>query len=73
MVFAGLLFGQKLLNPSALAVTVAAFFVFCGLSGVVYLVNDVMDRRADRLHPKKKFRPVASGALRSPRPSAPPR
>jgi 4-hydroxybenzoate polyprenyltransferase len=63
VVFAGLLFGQKLLSPSALVTTVAAFFVFCGLSGVVYLVNDVMDRRADRLHPKKKFRPVASGAL----------
>ena len=37
--------------------------VFCGLSGVVYLVNDVMDRDADRLHPKKRLRPIASGAL----------
>ena len=63
VVFAGLLFGQRLLNPQALATTVGAFVVFCGLSAVVYLVNDVMDRQADRLHPKKRLRPIASGAL----------
>ncbi len=37
--------------------------VFCALSGVVYLTNDVRDREADRLHPVKALRPVASGAL----------
>jgi 4-hydroxybenzoate polyprenyltransferase len=63
VIFAALLFGQQLLNPSALGASVGAFAVFCGLSGVVYLVNDVMDRHADRLHPKKRFRPIASGAL----------
>jgi 4-hydroxybenzoate polyprenyltransferase len=63
VVFAALLFGRQLLNPSALAAAVGAFGVFCALSGVVYLVNDVMDLEADRLHPKKRFRPIASGAL----------
>ena len=63
VVFAGLLFGRQLLNPSAFGTTVVAFAVFCGLSGVVYLVNDVTDREADRLHPKKCRRPIASGAL----------
>jgi 4-hydroxybenzoate polyprenyltransferase len=63
VVFAALLFGRQLFNPTALAATAGAFAVFCGLSGVVYLVNDVMDREADRLHPKKRFRPIASGAL----------
>jgi 4-hydroxybenzoate polyprenyltransferase len=63
VVFAGLLFGQQLFNPQALARSLGAFAVFCGLSGVVYLVNDVMDRQADRQHPKKRLRPVASGAL----------
>jgi 4-hydroxybenzoate polyprenyltransferase len=63
VVFAGLLFGQQLLNPAAVATSTGAFLVFCGLSGVVYLVNDVMDRHADRLHPKKRLRPIASGAL----------
>ena len=63
VVFAGLMFGRQLLNVEALAATLAAFGVFCGLSGVVYLVNDVADREQDRLHPKKRYRPIASGAL----------
>jgi len=45
------------------ALALGAFAVFCALSGVVYLVNDVRDREADRLHPAKSRRPVASGAL----------
>jgi 4-hydroxybenzoate polyprenyltransferase len=40
-----------------------AFGVFCLLSGIVYLVNDIRDREADRLHPVKSRRPIASGAL----------
>lgn len=63
VVFAGLMFGRQLLNLEALAATLAAFAVFCALSGAVYLVNDVADRESDRLHPKKRFRPIASGAL----------
>ena len=63
LVFAGLIFGEKLRDPSALAQAVAAFAVFCALSGVVYLINDVRDRDADRQHPTKSKRPIASGAL----------
>jgi 4-hydroxybenzoate polyprenyltransferase len=63
IVFAGLIFGERLFDPSAVAAAGVAFGVFCALSGVVYLVNDVRDREADRLHPTKRFRPIASGAL----------
>jgi 4-hydroxybenzoate polyprenyltransferase len=62
-VFAGLLFGQRLTDPPALGRSLAAFAIFCGLAGVVYLVNDVADRDSDRQHPRKQRRPIASGAL----------
>jgi len=63
LVFAGVLFGQRLLEPTAVARSIAAFAIFCALSGAVYLVNDVADREQDRLHPLKATRPIASGAL----------
>ena len=62
-VFAGLVFGQRMNDVSSVLLTVGAFAVFCALSSAVYLVNDVLDRDGDRLHPIKRFRPVASGAL----------
>jgi 4-hydroxybenzoate polyprenyltransferase len=62
-VFAGVLFGRRLLDPGAVALSVAAFVVFCALSGVVYLLNDVADRQSDARHPIKAHRPIASGAL----------
>ena len=63
LVFAGLIFGEKLLDPNAAGRAAAAFGIFCLLSSTVYLVNDVRDRDADRLHPVKAKRPIASGAL----------
>lgn len=63
LVFAGLLFGRRLFDPASVVDAVSAFAVFCALSGVVYLVNDVADRDNDRLHPLKSRRPIASGAL----------
>ena len=62
-VFAGLLFGMRLLALEAVAAAGAAFAIFCALSGVVYLFNDVADRQGDRTHPLKRLRPVASGQL----------
>lgn len=63
IVFAALMFGERLTDPRSVAYAVAAFVIFCALSGVVYLVNDVADRDADRTHPLKRLRPIASGAL----------
>jgi hypothetical protein len=63
-VFAGLLFGGRLTQgPQFAAAAAAAFAIFCGLSGTVYLINDVADRAADAEHPIKRRRPIASGRL----------
>ena len=64
-VFAGVIFSQQMLTP-LLWTAVAAFAIFCGLSGAMYLFNDVVDAARDRLHPTKRLRPIASGRL-SPR------
>src|SRR4029453_12498794 len=64
-VFAALIFSHKLFSVDA-GRALAAFAIFCALSGVVYLLNDVAARERDRAHPKKRLRPVASGALTVP-------
>ncbi len=61
-VFAGVIFSQQLFTPQAWR-AVFAFALFCALSGAIYLLNDVADAEKDRLHPTKRRRPVASGAL----------
>jgi len=64
-VFAGVLFGGHLLDVPAMLRAVAAFVVFCALSGVVYIFNGLADRAADQRHPLKRLRPIASGRLSS--------
>lgn len=64
-VFAGVLFGQRLQDPASVLAAMAAFAIFCGLSGGVYLCNDVADRESDRAHPLKRHRAVASGELKA--------
>ena len=63
IIFGGLLFGQRLFDFRSVVLATAGFAVFCALSGVVYLLNDVADRDADRRHPLKRRRPIASGEL----------
>ena len=63
LVLAPLLFAHKLdASESVLAATVA-LAVFCALSSSVYLLNDILDRDADRKHPTKCKRPIAAGDL----------
>jgi 4-hydroxybenzoate polyprenyltransferase len=63
IIFAALMFSGRLLDLRSALYAAAAFATFCALSGVVYLVNDVLDRDADRRHPIKVRRPIASGEL----------
>jgi 4-hydroxybenzoate polyprenyltransferase len=62
-VLAPVLFTGKANEPVLLARVAAAAACFCGLSGVVYLINDLLDRKRDAVHPVKRHRPIASGAL----------
>ena len=63
LVFAALIFAQRLFEPTALLEATAAFAIFCALSSVVYLINDIADRESDRQHPLKSRRPIAAGHL----------
>lgn len=62
-VLAPLVFSQSLLERDMLASAFAAALLFCVISGVVYLMNDVFDVEKDRAHPTKRNRPIASGKL----------
>lgn len=66
LVFAGIVFSANLLDASMWATTLLAFAYFCMLSGAEYVINDILDREKDRLHPVKSLRPIASGQLRGP-------
>lgn len=63
VVFAALGFSKHLFEGPPVLHALLAFAVFCGLSGAVYLVNDVADVERDRLHPLKRLRPIAAGQL----------
>ena len=62
-VFAPLIFSLNLFNLSYLLVAVRGFVTFCLVSSSVYIINDIFDREADRKHPLKRNRPIASGAV----------
>ena len=63
VIFAALIFSQTLLEPARLGRAAAAFGLFCAFSSAVYILNDILDRSRDRLHPVKRARPIASGDL----------
>jgi 4-hydroxybenzoate polyprenyltransferase len=63
-VLAPLVFAQQIGRMGQLAHAAGAFAIFCALSSSIYLVNDIADREADRRHPVKRLRPIASGDLK---------
>ncbi len=62
-IFFGLIFDKQLFMLEPFLRTVVGFFLFCLVSSAVYLFNDIADVDADRNHPEKKYRPIASGKL----------
>ncbi|MGQ9851598.1 MAG: decaprenyl-phosphate phosphoribosyltransferase [Aggregatilineaceae bacterium] len=62
-VFAGLLFDQQLTKPEPLARVLVTFVLLCLAASAIYLVNDLVDIERDRLHPRKRQRPLPSGQV----------
>lgn len=63
LVFAALLFAQEFFHADKLIISLLAFATFCMAASATYLFNDLQDVENDRQHPKKRHRPIASGAL----------
>lgn len=62
-VLLALIFARRLSDDTALGRTLIAFVAFCFASSAVYIINDLADRERDRIHPRKRLRPIASGEL----------
>jgi decaprenyl-phosphate phosphoribosyltransferase len=65
-VLAPVVFAKHLTHPSVIISAIGAFGVFCLLAGAIYTLNDLLDVEADRIHPVKRHRPIASGAVPEP-------
>ena len=63
LLFAGIVFAAELGDGHRWLEAITAFVAYCAASSAAYLVNDVRDAAADRLHPGKRTRPVASGRV----------
>jgi 4-hydroxybenzoate polyprenyltransferase len=63
VLFAGVIFSHHFLEAAELLRAAQGFIAFCLLASSVYALNDLQDVEQDRVHPKKKFRPIASGRL----------
>jgi 4-hydroxybenzoate polyprenyltransferase len=64
LVFAALLFAAQFTIPGQMARAALTFVGFCLASSAVYVMNDLLDREADRAHPRKRNRPIASGRIK---------
>jgi len=64
LLFVCIVFSANINDASMWATLILAFIYFCMLSAAEYLINDVLDREVDRIHPLKSQRPIASGQLK---------
>lgn len=62
-VYAGILFDQQILDAGPFARVTLAFVLLCLSASAIYIINDLVDIERDRLHPRKRERPLASGQL----------
>lgn len=65
-VFVPILFSMHLFDWAYLKISLMAFFIFSLASSAIYVINDLADVNADRAHPRKKNRPIASGKIKIP-------
>ncbi|MEA1980710.1 MAG: decaprenyl-phosphate phosphoribosyltransferase [candidate division Zixibacteria bacterium] len=65
VLFAALVFAGEVLNLDKALLSVIGFIIFCLLSSSIYVINDLIDKSKDKLHPLKKDRPIASGEISS--------
>ncbi|MEZ4653262.1 MAG: decaprenyl-phosphate phosphoribosyltransferase [Candidatus Eisenbacteria bacterium] len=63
VLFAGVVFSHRFTEVPDLLRATEGFFAFCLLASSVYVLNDLKDVEKDRIHPKKRFRPIASGRI----------
>jgi 4-hydroxybenzoate polyprenyltransferase len=64
-VFVPLVFSKHLFDKDYLIASLIAFLIFSLISSIVYVINDIVDVESDRVHPQKKFRPIAAGKINS--------
>lgn len=62
-IFAALFFAKKFFNTDLVILYILGFIYFSMLTSSIYLINDILDKDADKLHPQKKLRPIASGKI----------
>ncbi|MDM7917442.1 MAG: decaprenyl-phosphate phosphoribosyltransferase [Candidatus Eisenbacteria bacterium] len=63
ILFAGVIFSHQFLVGQEMARAAMGFVAFCLLSSAIYILNDLIDIESDRVHPRKRFRPLPSGRL----------
>ena len=66
LVFLPIIFSGRLTDSHLLLVSVISFFSFSFMASAIYLLNDIHDKDADAQHPRKRTRPIASGAVSVP-------
>ena len=62
-VFIPVLFSKNLFDKEHFQIVLLAFITFCVASSLVYIINDIFDIKSDKIHPAKRYRPLASGKI----------